>query len=249
MIAAGRKRVFPTHQEPMLEDRRSRVALYLVDVFSRRITRSTQANNRVIIELWNRVQKERGPCQAILQQLLACSDLFAKEILLKTKGPSLLHTGTRRTTEERLRRLHHILLVYFVLRFRANYPTLGVDLRAALVDVVDKRILAHDVFDECPMRSASPAELTPPAELLIAKCQVSETAGQNSREPTQSNGDKGFSNTAIGLIWRQVTIAIGAGNPENPAQVAWFAMILSRLYSSAEERIEAKLRAGAGLLW
>jgi hypothetical protein len=249
MIEAGSKRVFPANREPVLEDTRSRVALYLVDVFSRRITRPTQANNRVIIELWNRVQKRRGPSQAILQQLLVCSDLLVKEILLKTKVPSLLHSDTRRTTEEHFRRLHHILLVYFVLRFHANYPTLGEDLRAALVDVVDARTLAHDVFDKCLIRSASPAELTPLGELQIAKCRPSESEGQHGRESTQSNENNGLSNTAVGLIWRQLTIAIGAGNPENLEQVAWFAVIVSRLYSSAEERIEAKFRAGDGLLW
>jgi hypothetical protein len=248
MIEVGSKRVFPTSQ-PMLEDTRSRVALYCVGVFSRRITRSTHANNRAINELWNRVQRKRGPSQAILQQLLVCSDLLIKEILLKTKGPSLLHSDTRRTTDEQFRRLHNILLVYFVLRFHANHPTLDEDLRGALVDVVDARILAHDVFDKCLIRSASPAELTPPGELLITKCQVSETAGQNSRESTQSNGSNGLGNIAIKLIWRQVSIAIRAGNPENLEQVSWFAAIVSRLYSSAEERIQAKLRVGDGLLW
>jgi hypothetical protein len=118
-----------------------------------------------------------------------------------------------------------------------------------LVDVVDERILAHDIFDKCLIRPASAAELTPLGELQIAKCQASESEGQHGRESTQWNGNKGLSNTAIGLIWRQVTIAIGAGNPENLEQVAWFAVIVSRLYSSAEERIEAKLRAGDGLLW
>jgi hypothetical protein len=126
---------------------------------------------------------------------------------------------------------------------------LGEDLRATLGDVVDERILADDVFDKCLIRSASPAELTSVGELQIAKCQDSESEGKHGRESTQSNGNKGLSNTALGLIWRQVTIAIGAGNPENLEQVAWFAVIVSRLYSSAEERIEAKLRAGDGLLW
>jgi hypothetical protein len=37
-----------------------------------------------------------------------------------------------------------------------------LDLHAALVDVVDDKILFHDVFDKCLIRSASPAELTPP---------------------------------------------------------------------------------------
>jgi hypothetical protein len=204
------------------EDRRSRVAVYLADVFSRRVARSTHTNNRVINELWNRVQKKRGPPQAILQQSLACSDLVVKEIFLKTKRPSLLHTGTRRTTEELFRRLHNILLVYFVLRFQAKYPTLRENLHAALVDVVDERILAHDTSDKCLIRSVSQAEQT---------------------------GNNGLSNTAIGLIWRQVTTAIGAGSPENLEQVAWFEAIASRLYSSAEERIEAKLRVGNRLLW
>jgi hypothetical protein len=126
---------------------------------------------------------------------------------------------------------------------------LGEDLRATLGDVVDERILADDVFDKCLIRSASPAELTSVGELQIAKCQDSESERKHGRESTQSNGNKGLSNTALGLIWRQVTIAIGAGNPENLEQVAWFAVIVSRLYSSAEERIEAKLRAGDGLLW
>jgi hypothetical protein len=76
-----------------------------------------------------------------------CSDLLIKEILLRTKDLSLLHSDTQRTTEERFRRLHTILLGYFVLRFHPNYPTLSEDLRDALVDVVDERILAHDVFD------------------------------------------------------------------------------------------------------
>jgi hypothetical protein len=151
------------------------------------------------------VQKKRGPSQTILQQSFVCSELVVKEIFVKTKRPSLLHTGTRRTTEELFRRLHNILLVYFVLRFHAKYPTLRENLHAALVDVVDERILAHD------------------------------TAG--------------LSNTAIGLIWRQVTTAIGAGSPENLEQVAWFEAIASRFYSSAEERIEAKLRVGDRLLW
>jgi hypothetical protein len=248
MIEAGSKRVFPTSQ-PILENTRSRVALYLVGVFSRRIMRSTHANNRVIYELWNRVQKIRGPSQAILQQSLVCSDLLIKEILLKTKGPSLLHSDTRRTTEEHFRRLHLILLVYFVLRFDANYPTLSEDLRAALVDVVDERILAHDVFDKWLIRSASAAELFPLGELQITKCQASESEGQHGRESTQSNGNKRLSNTALGPIWRQVTTAIGAGSPENLEQVAWLEVIASRFYSSAEERIEAKFRAGAGLLW
>jgi hypothetical protein len=48
---------------------------------------------------------------------------------------------------------------------------LGKDLRAALVDVVDERILAHDIIDKCPIRSVSPAEQTPLGELLIAKYQ------------------------------------------------------------------------------
>jgi hypothetical protein len=248
MIEAGSKRVFPTSQ-PILENARSRVTLYLVGVFLRRITRSTHANHRVINELWNRVQKKRGPSQAILQQLLVCSDLLVNEMLLKSKGPSLPLSDTRRTTEEHFRRLHNILLVYFVFRFHANYPTLGEDLRAALVDVVDERILAHEIFDKCPIRSVSPAEQTQLGELQIAKCQASEIEGQHGRQSTQSNGNKELSNTAIGLIWRQVTIAIGAGNPENLEQVAWFAVIVSRLYSSAEERIQAKLRVGDGLLW
>jgi hypothetical protein len=248
MIEAGSKRVFPTSQ-PIVENTRSRVTLYLVGVFSRPITRSTHANNRVINELWNRVQKKRGPSQAILQQLLVCSDLLVNEMLLKSKGPSLPLRDTRRTAEEHFWSLHNILLVYFVFRFHANYPTLGEDLRAALVDVVDERILAHDIFDKCLIRSASPAELAPSGELQIAKCQASESERQHGRESTQSNGNKGLSNTAIGLIWRQVTIAIGAGNPENLEQVAWFVVIVSRLYSWAEERIEAKLRAGDGLLW
>jgi hypothetical protein len=248
MIEAGSKRVFPTSQ-PVLENTRSRVTLYLVGVFSRRIMRSTHANHRVINELWNRVQNKRGPSQAILQQLLVCSDLLVNEMLLKSKGPSLSLSDTRRTAEEHFRRLHNILLVYFVFRFHANYPTLGEDLRAALVDVVDARILAHDIFGKCLIRPASAAELTPPGELQIAKCQACESEGQHGRESTQWNGNKALSNTAIGLIWRQVTIAIGAGNPENLEQVAWFAVIVSRLYSSAEERIEAKLRAGDGLLW
>ena len=213
------------------------------------MVRSTHANNRVIIELWNRVQKIRGPSQAILQHSLVCSDLLVKEILLKTKSPSLLHSDTRRTTEEHFRRLHNILLVYFVLRFHANYPTLGEDLRAALVDVVDERILAHDVFDKCLIRSASSSELTPPGELLIAECQVSGTAGQTSRKSSESSGNKRLSNIALGPIWRQVTTAVGAGSPGNLEQVAWLEVIASRFYSSAEERIEAKFRAGAGLLW
>lgn len=213
------------------------------------MVRSTHANNRVIIELWNRVQKIRGPSQAILQHSLVCSDLLVKEILLKTKSPSLLHSDTHRTTEEHFRRLHNILLVYFVLRFHANYPTLGEDLRAALVDVVDERILAHDVFDKCLIRSASPSELTPPGELLIAKCQVSGTAGQTSRKSSESSGNKRLSNIALGPIWRQVATAVGAGSPGNLEQVAWLEVIASRFYSSAEERIEAKFRAGAGLLW
>lgn len=233
----------------MLKDTRSRVASYLVDVFSRRIAHTTHANNRVIIELWNRVQEKRGPSQAILQQLLVCSDLLVKEILPKTKGPSLPNRDTRKTAEERFRRLHNILLVYFVLRFHANYPALGGDLRATLVDVVDEKILFHDVFDKCLIRSASPAELTPLGELQIAKCRASESEGQHGREATEANGNNGLSNTAVGLIWRQVTIAIGAGNPENLEQVTWFAVMVSRLYTSAEERIEAKLRAGHGLLW
>jgi hypothetical protein len=248
MIEAGSKRVFSTSQ-PILENTRSRVALYLVGVFSRRIMRSTHANNRVINELWDRVQKIRGPSQAILQQSLVCSDLLVNEMLLKSKGPALLNSDTRRTTEEHFRRLHNILLVYFVFRFQAKYPTLCEDLRAALVDVVDARTLAHDVFDKCLIRSASPAEPTPLGELRIAKCRPSESEGQHSGESTRSNGNQGLSNTAVGLIWRKVTIAIGAGNPENLEQVAWFAVIVSRLYSSAEERIEAKFRAGAGLLW
>lgn len=248
MIEAGSKRVFPTSR-PILENTRSRVALYLVGAFSRRIMRSTHANNRVIYELWNRVQKIRGPSQAILQQSLVCSDLLIKEILLKTKGPSLLHSDTRRMTEEHFRRLHLILLVYFVLRFDANYPTLSEDLRAALVDVVDERILAHNVFDKWLIRSASAAELFPLGELQITKCQASESEGQHTRESTQSNGNKRLSNTALGPIWRQVTTAIGAGSPENLEQVAWLEVIASRFYSSAEERIEAKFRAGAGLLW
>ena len=231
------------------EDMRSRVALYLGDVFFRRIARSTHANNRAIIDLWNRVQKKRGPSQAILQQFLVCSDLLIKEILLKTKCSSVPQKDTRRTTQELFRRLHNILLVYFVLRFHANYPTLGEDLRAALVDVVDARILTHDVFDKCLIRSASPAELAPLGELQIAKCRICGSEGQHNGESTQSTGGNGLSNTTIGLIWRQVTIAIGAGNPENLEQVGWFAVIVSRLYSLAEERIEAKLRAGDGLLW
>jgi hypothetical protein len=193
------------------EDTRSRVAVYLVDVFSRQIARSTHTNNRVINELWNRVQKKRGPSQAILQQSLVCSNLVVKEIFLKTKRPSLLHTGTRRTTEELFRRLHNILLVYFVLRFQAKYPTLRESLHAALVDVVDERILAYHTAEQ--------------------------------------TGNKGLSNTAIGLIWRQVTTAMGAGSPENLEQVAWFEAIASRFYSSAEERIEAKLRVADRLLW
>ena len=248
MIEAGSKHDFPVSQ-PILEDTRSRVALYLVGVFSRRIGRSTHANNHVINELWNRVQKIRGPSQAILQQSLVCSDLLIKEILLKTKGPSLLHSDTQRTTEEHFRRLHNILLVYFVLRFHANYPTLSEDLRDALVDVVDERILAHDVFDKCLIRSASPGELTPLGELQKAKCQASEIAGQHGRESTQSNGNKRLSNTALGPIWRQVTTAVGASSPEKLEQVAWLEVIASRFYFSAQERIEAKFRAGAGLLW
>jgi len=230
------------------QDARSRVALYLVDVFSRRIARSTHANNRVINELWNRVQKKRGPSQAILQQSLVCSDFIVKEILLKTKGPSRLHRDTRRTTDELFRRLHNILLVYFVVPFRAKYPTLGKDLHAALVDVVDERILAHDIIDKCPIRSVSPADQTL-GELLIVKCQVSESGRRHSGEFTQPNGSNGLSKTAIGLIWRQVTTAIGAGSPDNVEQVAWFEVIVSRFYSLAEEKIEAKLRAGDGLLW
>ncbi len=248
MIEAGSKQVFPT-SHPIFEDTRSRVALYLVGVFSRRMVRSNHANNRVIIELWNRVQKIRGPSQAILQHSLVCSDLLVKEILLKTKSPSLQHSETHRTTEEHFRRLHNILLVYFVLRFHANYPTLSEDLRAALVDVVDERILEHDVFDKCLIRSASPSELTPPGELLIAKCQVSGTAGQTSRGSSESNGNKKSSNIALGPIWRQVTTVVGAGSPGNLEQVAWLEVIASRVYASAEERIEAKFRAGAGFLW
>lgn len=232
----------------MREDTRARVASYLVDVFSRRIAHTTHANNRVIMELWNRVQKKRGPSQAILQQLLVCSDLLVKEILLKTKGSSLLNGDVRKTAEASFRRLHNILLVYFVLRFRANYPNFGEDLRAALVDVVDEKILAHDVFDKYLVRSASTAELAPLGESQIAKCRASESKGQHG-EATESNGNKGLSNTAVGLIWRQVTIVIGAGNPENLEQVAWLAAIVSRLYASAEERIDAKLRVGHGLLW
>ena len=76
------------------EDTRSRVAVYLVDVFSRRIARSTHTNNRVINELWNRVQKKRGPSQAILQQSLVCSDLIVKEILGKKKRKVHLDSGT-----------------------------------------------------------------------------------------------------------------------------------------------------------
>jgi hypothetical protein len=242
MVEAGSKRVFPTSQ-PILENTRSRVTLYLAAVFSRRITRSTHANHRAINELWNRVQKKRGPSQAILQQLLACSDLLVNEMLRKSQGPP------RRTAEEHFRRLHNILLVYFVFRFRASCPALDEDLRAALVDVVDERILAHEIFDKCLIRSAPPAELTPPGELQIAKCQASGSVEQHGRESTQSNGDNGLSDTPIGLIWRQVTIAIGAGNPESLEQVACFAVIVSRLYSSAEERIQAKLRVGDGLLW
>ena len=104
-------------------------------------------------------------------------------------------------------------------------------------------------FDKCLIRSASPAELAPLGELQIAECRICGSEGQHSGESTQSTGGNGLSNTTIGLIWRQVTIALGAGNPENLEQVAWFAVIVSRLYSSAEERIDAKLRAGDGLLW
>jgi len=57
MTEAGSKYDLPTSQ-PVLEDTRSRVALYLVGVFSRRIMRSTHANNHVINELWNRAQKD-----------------------------------------------------------------------------------------------------------------------------------------------------------------------------------------------
>ena len=195
------------------------------------------------------MQKKRGPSQAILQQSLVCSDFIVKEILLKTKGPSRLHRDTRRTTDELFRRLHNILLVYFVVRFHAKYPTLGKDLHAALIDVVDERILAHDIIDKCPIRSVSPAEQAPLGELLIATCQVSESERRHSRESTQPNGSNGLSKTAIRLIWRQVTTAIGAGSPENVEQVAWFEVIASRFYSLAEEKIEAKLRAGDGLLW
>jgi hypothetical protein len=96
------------------------------------------------------------------------------------------------------------------------------------------------------IRSASPAEPTPLGELQIAKCQASESEGQHGRESTQSNGNKRLYNTALGPIWRQLTTPVLAGDLE---QVAWLEVIASRFYFSAEERIEAKFRAGAGLLW
>ncbi len=49
-----------------------------------------------------------------------------------------------------------------VSRLRAIHRVSQLDLHAALVDVVDEKILFHDVFDKCLIRSASPAELTPP---------------------------------------------------------------------------------------
>jgi hypothetical protein len=72
-----------------------------------------------------------------------------------------------------------------------------------------------------------------------------------AHDAAEQTGNNGLSNnnTAIGLIWMQVTTAIGAGSPENLEQVAWFEAIASRFYSSAEERIEAKLRVGDRLLW
>jgi hypothetical protein len=248
MIEVGSKRVFPT-SHPILENARSRVTLYLLGVFSRRRMRSTHANNRVINELWNRVQMIRGPSQAILQQSLVCSDLLIKEIFLQTKGPSLPHSDGKRTTGEFFRKLHNVLLVYFVLRFHANYPTLSEDLHAALVDVVDERILAHDGIDKSLLQWASPGELASPGKLLTAQCQASESEDQHGRESTQSNGDKGLSSTALGPVWRQLTIAVGDNNPENLERVAHLEVIASSIYASAEERIEAKFRAGAGFLW
>jgi hypothetical protein len=211
-----------------------RPILYFTDVLSGRMARWAETSNPVISELWNRIEGVRGYSQSILQNCLVSSDMLAQALFLRSRGPSPVLGDLKKMSRDHFRRLHSVLLTYFVFRFCFTHSEQSQELHAAFLKVLSEGKFAEDIFNECMQCS-----VTMRLPIFAAYSQLPRTDQQLFEEFAHAAGDDELSVAVAGSIWKQVVNIIGEGSPNDLKQVVWFAVFAFHLYSSADRRIKA----------
>jgi len=176
---------------------------YLADALSGRIRHWNKTNNLVIAELWSRAEKLQEPRNQILKDFIVSAGLLTEALFVRAQGSkSLIHANPKKLTVDQFRKLYDVLLTYFVFVFRATNPDRSEQIRIALLRVVSDSKLADDIHAGCVLQSLGNKE---------AKMQLTR---------------------ASSWVWSQVAEIIGAGDPQSPAQWAWFSIVTSQLYKS-----------------